>query len=205
MAGPPPCATGDSLRTCRWCRLYGTITARYAPVGAYLLAVENHLVNGMIVVRMRPDRSSPTLRGRLAVLGGVVIALTACNMATAIRPPVDRDAAGSWAEDFGGLAPGTSFLLTMTEASGVVTGTGTATGEAIAPASVTVVGGVAHRALDLQIVFIADPAFAPNARPDTTHFVGVLSTRDRIDGTLKRSSGTTSALRLIRRATGSPQ
>jgi hypothetical protein len=104
------------------------------------------------------------------------------------------------AEDFGGVAPGSSLLLAMTEASGVVTGSGTSTGEAIAPASVVVMGTVAHQALDLRMVFIADPSLAPGARPDTTHSVGVLSSRDRIDGTLTRSNGTAFALRLIRRA-----
>ena len=130
----------------------------------------------------------------------MAIAVAACNTALGIRPPVDHDAEGSWAEDFGGVAPGSSLLLTMTEASGVVSGSGTSTGEAIAPASVAVMGTVAHQALDLTIVFIADPSLAPGARPDTTHFVGMVSSRDRIDGTLTRSNGTAFTLRLIRRA-----
>lgn len=152
---------------------------------------------------MRTKRLSLTACSRFVVAGGMAIAIAACNAALGVRPPADYDAEGSWVEDFGGVAPGSSLMLTMTETSGVVTGSGTSTGEAIAPSSVAVTGTVANVALDLRIVFTADASFAPGARPDTTHFVGVLSSRDRIDGTLTRSNGPPSTLRLIRRALSS--
>ena len=152
---------------------------------------------------MRTERLSLTTCSRFAVAGGMAIAVAACNAPLGVRPPTDHDAEGSWVEDFGGVAPGSSLLLTMTESSGVVTGSGTSTGEAIAPSSVAVMGTVANQVLDLSIVFTADSSFAPGARPDTTHFVGVLSSRDRIDGTLTRSNGSSSTLRLIRRVLSS--
>lgn len=58
------------------------------------------------------------------------------------------------------------------------------TGEAGPQGAVAVTGSIAHDSLRLAVVFIPDSALFPQARPDTAQFVGALTSRDRIDGTL---------------------
>ncbi len=147
---------------------------------------------------MRRNRSSLNFARPIAAAAVVALVASGCHdSATSAMQPVDHDVAGSWAEDFGGIAPGFSFQLTMNEASGVVSGAGSSRGEAIAPDTLSIAGTVARDSLHLQIVFTIEPASVPNARPDTGQFTGVLTTRDQIDGTLS-IEGTNQAIRLLR-------
>ena len=62
---------------------------------------------------------------------------------------------------------------------------------------------LARDSLRRAIVFAADPAVFPQLKPDTAQFVGMLTSRDRIDGTLTERN-ITSAFGLIRIVVGDP-
>jgi hypothetical protein len=134
----------------------------------------------------------------LLLIGIVIAGASACSEpSTAARRPVDSDAQGAWREDYAGLAPGFSFQFTLTDASGVLSGTGSFSGEAGPVGTLAVTGTVANDSLQLRI--IATTTSTPLAIPptDTETFVGVLSTTDQIDGTLT-AGGRVQAVRLIR-------
>jgi hypothetical protein len=95
------------------------------------------------------------------------------------------------------LAPVFAFHSTLTDALGVLSGTGSFSGEAGPVGTLAVTGTVANDSLQLRI--IATTTSTPLAIPptDTETFVGVLSTTDQIDGTLT-AGGRVQAVRLIR-------
>jgi len=105
---------------------------------------------------------------------------------TAVHP-VDHDVEGSWSENTNGMViPGNSFLMALGQSNGVIVGTGTFAGDAGPHGTLAVSGSVTHDSLRLAIVYVANPVAFPQLPPDTAQFVGVLTTRDRIDGTLTR-------------------
>ncbi len=138
-------------------------------------------------------------------LAASYVCAAACSSGSTTPPvPVDHDVEGSWSQNTNGvLSPGNSFLVALHESNGVVVGTGTFAGEAAPFGAVAVSGGVAHDSLRLAIVFTADPAVFPQLKPDTAQFVGVLTSRDRIDGTLTEQN-IASAFGLMRVVVGDP-
>ena len=122
------------------------------------------------------------MRLSILILSAATLAVACSGPPTA---PTDHDVQGDWEEDYGTpVHPGSSFSLRLNEAGGRVDGTGAYTIEAGAPGTLAVSGTVAHDSLQLLIVIIPDPVLAPLARRDSAQFVGVLTSRDRIDGTL---------------------
>jgi hypothetical protein len=124
------------------------------------------------------------------ILAASVMCAVACSSGSTAPPaPVDHDVEGSWSENTNGvLSPGNSFIVALRESGGVVVGTGTFANEAGPQGAVAVSGSVAHDSLRLAVVLIPDPALLPQARPDTAQFVGALTSRDRIDGTLAENN-----------------
>jgi hypothetical protein len=108
--------------------------------------------------------------------------------------PVDHDVQGSWSQLISGINPGSEFRFTLTETSGVVTGTGTFAGEAAAGGSLVISGSVRHDSLHLQVVFVYNPRFT-SIPPRTASFEGALVARDTIDGMLQ---GYVARLQLVR-------
>jgi len=96
------------------------------------------------------------------------------------------DLNGMWSEDFGtAFVPGNSFALGLHVSVDVVTGQGSYAGEA-GPYGLLDISGSAHGdSVHLRIVYMPNAIF-PQLKPDTARFDGVLTTRDRIDGTLIR-------------------
>src|SRR5581483_10603950 len=101
-----------------------------------------------------------------------------------------------WTRDFGTLVPGSSFDFTLSEANGVVTGTGAATGEAISPADLTVSGTIANDSVHLQVIAQVPPQFG-TLPPDTTAFDGRLVSKNELDGVLT-ADGLSTTIKLVR-------
>jgi hypothetical protein len=137
----------------------------------------------------------------IGVCASVVVACSGESV-VASTPPVNHDVEGSWSMDFTGT-PGNSFILALTESSGSISGTGSFAGEAGPFGALAVSGTVANDSLHLQIIYRFEPTVFPNLHPDTAQFTGVLSTRDKIDGTLTRD-GTPRSFELIRLRIGDP-
>jgi hypothetical protein len=134
----------------------------------------------------------------LLLMSTIVACVSACSeSSTAARRPIDHDAQGAWREDYPLLSPGSSFQFALTETSGVLSGTGSFSGEAGPAGDLAVTGAVAKDTLRLRI--IATTRSTPLAIPptDTETFVGVLSTTDQIDGTLA-AGGRVRTVRLVR-------
>jgi hypothetical protein len=139
------------------------------------------------------------------ILAASFMFAAACSSGSTAPPaPMDHDVEGSWSQNTNGvLTPGSSFLVALHESGGVVVGTGTFAGEAAPFGAVAVSGNVAHDSLGLAIVFTANTALFPQLKPDTAQFVGALTTRDRIDGTLTQRN-IASAFGLMRIVVGDP-
>jgi hypothetical protein len=135
--------------------------------------------------------------GQILVMATSLIGL-ACHEATAPARPVDRDAAGNWTEDPG--SAGELFMAQMTETSGEIAGSGAIFDPANpAGAEVILAGTVVNDTLVLKVVVYPgsttpQPAGTPG---DTAVLIGVLSTMNRIDGTLTRD-GSSRTIRLFR-------
>lgn len=131
----------------------------------------------------------------LAVLIGWGAMGSGCSATGGTGPLlVDHDVQGSWYRT--PFAPGSAFLVALTESAGVVTGTGTFAREAGAGGALTISGSVREDSVHLQVVFVFDPP-VPGGQPDTTSFVGVLSATDTIVGTLT-GDGVAQSIRLVR-------
>jgi hypothetical protein len=130
-----------------------------------------------------------------------------CSHRDTIGPTLsvgDHDAQGSWNENtFGVLSPGNSFSVALTESSGVIGGAGSFSGEAGPFGALSISGTVADGVLNLRFVYLFDPTVFPQLAPDTAQFVGVLTTRDRIDGFVTRR-GVRTEFGLLRRSLGDP-
>lgn len=138
------------------------------------------------------------------ILIGACAIIMGCSdsSSTAPRiPPVDHDVQGSWGEQFS--VPGNSFLMSLVESSGVVTGTGSFAGEAGPFGSLAVSGTVANDSLRLRIIYNFEPHTFPTIAPDTAQFVGRLVATDTIDGQITRRE-TTSPFQVVRLKIGDP-
>jgi hypothetical protein len=136
----------------------------------------------------------------LLLMSTIVACVSACSeSSTAARRPIDHDAQGAWREDYPLLSPGSSFQFTLSETSGILSGTGSFSGEAGPFGTLAVTGTVANDSLRLRI--IATRTSTPLAIPptDTESFVGVLSPTDQIDATLT-AGGRVRAVRMVRSA-----
>jgi len=123
--------------------------------------------------------------------------LGACSETLSPRHGTPADLNGMWGEDFGTqVHPGDAFSIGLRDSADVVTGQGSFAGEA-GPYGMLDLFGTAHSdSVHLRIVFTPNVAF-PQLKPDTAQFEGVLTTPDRIDGTLIRF-GTPQSFSLLR-------
>ena len=117
--------------------------------------------------------------------------------------PGPSDVTGSWTENLGVTIPGVRFLLALRNSGQIVTGTGSWENEA-GPSGALVANGTAiDDSLHLRIIYMPNLA-ADGLKPDTAQLDAVLTTRDRIDGTLRRSTLPTSTIQLVRVKAGDP-
>ena len=131
------------------------------------------------------------------ILGVACSRVESTEVAPPVPLPVDHDAQGSWGIDnHGAIIPGNSFVLNLYEFSGTIIGNGSFAFEAGPWGTLSATGSVAHDSLQLQIVYAYELP-AVHVKPDTTHFAGVLTTRDQIDGRLTRA-GSTSDFDMLR-------
>ena len=141
---------------------------------------------------------------RLALLATALVA-AACSHDTT-QPsdtPGPNDVTGSWTENFGVTIPGVQFLLSLRDSASVVTGTGTWENEAGPSGALAAKGTAIADSIHLQIIYIPNPTFV-GLKPDTAQLDAVLTTRDRIDGTLRRGSLPPSTVQLVRVRVGDP-
>jgi len=111
--------------------------------------------------------------------------------------PGPSDVTGSWTENFGVTIPGVQFLLALHDSGSVVVGTGTWANEAGPSGSLVANGTAVKDSIHLQVIYVPNATFG-GLKPDTAQLEGVLTTHDRIDGTLRRSSLPQSTIQLVR-------
>ena len=149
------------------------------------------------------------MRCNRLVVAAIALLVGACGGAgndgtTSPPPAVDHDAEGSWGLDnHGQVIPGSSFLFAVRESSGVISGTGSFSGEAGPYGGLVVSGTVAHDSLHLNIVFVPEPTVFRSLAPDTARFAGMLTNRDHIVGEFTRG-GNTSPVSFVRLVVGDP-
>lgn len=142
---------------------------------------------------------------RIALLAAGIVLAAACShdVTQPSDGPGPSDFTGSWTQNLGVSVPGVQFLLALRDSGQAVTGTGTWANEAgpsgALVANGTPVGDSAH----LQIIYVPNPSFV-GLKPDTAKLDAVLTTRDQIDGTLRRGSLPPVTMRLIRLKVGDP-
>jgi len=146
-----------------------------------------------------------TTRDALALLAAAFLA-AACSHDTTTRPsdrPGPSDVTGSWTEPFGVTVPGVHFLLALRDSGNVVTGTGSWANEAGPSGSLVASGTADADSIHLRVIYVPNPAFT-TLKPDTAQLEGVLTTHDRIDGTLRRGAFPPSTIQLVRIRAGDP-
>lgn len=142
-------------------------------------------------------------RNRLALLAAVLSAACSHDTTQPSTQPGPSDVTGSWTEDFGATVPGVQFLLALRDSASVVSGTGTWANEAGPSGSLVPSGTAIGDSIHLRIVYVPNPTFV-GLKPDTAQLEAVLTTRDRIDGTLRRGSFPPSTIQLVRVRAGDP-
>jgi hypothetical protein len=141
------------------------------------------------------------MRRTLHLLTPIVLC-AACASNADLVSPVDGDVQGSWTQSSSVIVPGSEFIMALSDSSGVVRGTGTFAGEAGPFGALAVSGTVKNDSLHLQIIYNFSPTFT-GLRPDTAQFNGVLSTPDKMDGTLTRD-GVSGPIQFVRAKVGDP-
>jgi len=140
-------------------------------------------------------------------LFALLAALLAAGCSHDTTQPSDRpdpsDVTGSWTENFGVTIPGVQFHLALRDSAQVVTGTGSWANEAGPSGSLVASGTAIVDSIHLRIIYVPNPTFV-GLKPDTAQLEAVLTTRDRIDGTLRRSSLPPSTIQLVRLRIGDP-
>ena len=144
-------------------------------------------------------------RNRFALVAAFLLVAAACSrdMTQPSDHPGPSDVTGSWTENFGVTIPGVQFLLALRDSASVVTGTGTWENEAGPSGALAANGTAVADSIHLRIIYIPNPAFV-GLKPDTAQLEAVLTTRDRIDGTLHRGSLPPSTVQLVRVKAGDP-
>jgi len=144
-----------------------------------------------------------TKRNHIALaLAAILIAACAHDSSSPETRPGPSDVSGSWGQKFGTTIPGVQFLLALRDSQQVVTGTGTWANEAGPSGSLVASGTAIADSIHLRIIYVPNPTFV-GLKPDTAQLEAVLTTRDRIDGTLRRSFGP-STIELVRLKIGDP-
>ncbi len=145
-----------------------------------------------------------TNRNRLTLIGSLLLA-TACSHDTTqpSEKPGPSDVTGSWTENLGVTIPGVQFLLALRDSASIVTGTGTWENEAGPSGFLVPTGTAIADSIHLRIIYVPSPTFV-GVKPDTAQLDAVLTTRDRIDGTLHRGSFPPSSIQLVRVKAGDP-
>src|SRR5678815_1622449 len=151
------------------------------------------------VTRSSSREVNRNMRRTLHLLIAAVLCL-GCGDNMGITPPVDTDIQGSWTQASSVVIPGSQFIMALVDSSGIVRGTGSFAGEAGPFGGLAVSGTVKNDSLHLQIIYNFSPTF-PGLHPDTAQFTGVLSTPDRMDGTLTRD-GVPGPVQFIRATVG---
>ena len=133
---------------------------------------------------------------RYFILFACACALGACSDALSPHGTA-TDLNGMWSEDFGSdVHAGFAFSFGLRDSADVVSGQGSYAGEA-GPYGMLDISGTAHTdSVHLRIIYIPNVVF-PQLAQDTAQFDGVLTTRDRIDGTLIRA-GSSRSFSLVR-------
>lgn len=142
-------------------------------------------------------------RNRLALLSAALFAACSTDTTRPADQPGPSDVTGSWTQNFGVSVPGVQFLLALRDSSSVVTGTGTWANEAGPSGSLAANGTALGDSIHLRVIYVPNPAFV-GLKPDTAQLEGVLTTHDRIDGTLRRGSLPPSTVQLVRVKVGDP-
>jgi hypothetical protein len=128
----------------------------------------------------------------------LVCALGACSDALGPRHGTAADLNGLWNEDVASATiPSNSFSIGLQISSDVVTGQGSYWGEAGPAGSLDISGTAQADEVHLRVVYTPNAAVFPQLKPDTAQLDGVLTTRDRIDGTLIRG-GAAQSFALVR-------
>jgi hypothetical protein len=139
-----------------------------------------------------------TGRNRKALFALATLAMACSDDTTQpSMPPGLADITGSWSIGFGVTIPGVQFALSLRDSGPVVTGTGTWANEAGPSGTLVANGTAAVDSLHLRIVYLVNPSFG-GLKPDTAQLDGVLATKNRIDGTLRRGSLPPSTIQLVR-------
>jgi hypothetical protein len=145
------------------------------------------------------------MKNRNRVLLSAFFLAAACSHDTT-QPsdqPGPSDFTGSWTENFGVTIPGVQFLLALRDSGSVVTGTGTWANEAGPSGTLAANGTALQDSIHLRVIYVPNPAFV-GLKPDTAQLDGMLTTHDRIDGTLHRGSFPPSTIQLVRLKAGDP-
>lgn len=126
-------------------------------------------------------------------------ALGACSDAMAPRHGTAADINGLWIQDVGStVTAGNTFSIALSLSGDVVSGAGSYAGEA-GPFGNLVISGTAQAdQVHLLIAYSPNATVFPQLKPDTAHFDGVLTTGDRIDGTIIRDGAPPQRFSLVR-------
>jgi hypothetical protein len=137
------------------------------------------------------------------LLGSLVLFAACSHDTSGPSRPGPADVTGSWTENLGVTIPGVQFLLALRDSDQVVTGTGSYENEA-GPSGALVANGTAVAdSIHLRIIYMPNAIFV-GLKPDTAQLDAVLTTRDRIDGLLRRSTFPASTVQLVRVTAGDP-
>src|SRR3954470_11743681 len=136
---------------------------------------------------------------KILFAGALLGALGACSDVLPPRHGTAADLNGMWGEDFGStFVAGNAFSIGLAESADLVTGQGAYAGEAGPYGWLDLSGTARADSVHLRIIYTPNEAAFPQLKPDTARFEGVLTTRDRIDGTLIRGGAAPQSFSLIR-------
>jgi hypothetical protein len=142
-------------------------------------------------------------RNRFALLSAALLVACSTETTQPADQPGPSDVTGSWTQNFGVSVPGVQFLLALRDSGSVVTGTGTWANEAGPSGSLAADGTALNDSIHLRVIYVPNPTLV-GLKPDTAQLEGVLTTHDRIDGTLRRGSLPPSTVQLVRVKVGDP-
>ena len=125
--------------------------------------------------------------------------LGACSDVLSPRHGTAADLNGMWGQDVGPtFVPGNAFSIGLSESADLVTGQGSYAGEAGPYGWLDLSGTARADSVHLRIIYTPNATVFPQLKPDTARFDGVLTTRDRIDGTLIRGGAAPQSFSLVR-------
>ena len=126
-------------------------------------------------------------------------ALAGCSDGLAPRHGTAADLNGFWNQDVGStVVAGNSFSIALSLSGDVVSGAGSYAGEAGPFGNLDISGTAQADQVHLLIAYRPNATVFPQLKPDTAQFDGVLTTRDRIDGTIIRGGAAPQPFSLVR-------